>query len=566
MARTTHFIIGLLTAALLFGCGQATMADSGAENGAAYASKSGSSGGSSSSSGGSYYSADAGSSQGQPNPGFGTGAADQDGTGIGLKPGGAQDIGFFRQQVGAGKIPQPGDMKLTGWLNEHDTKLPSPDKKRTIDLHAMAAVVQGPNGNMEAALQLGFNSGKDLSDVDTQIALCVVVDRSGSMGGSRIAYVKAGLHKLLDNLPADTVLSLVSFSNTATTDWAPKTYGPADKAALKAKIDALKASGGTNLYDGLKLCGEHARKSNADDKGRRVILLSDGQPTKGNTKHADIVALAGQLQQQGVSVSSVGVGTGFNPKLMTEIAEQGDGTAWFLQNVKQAEDVFINDLITMLVPVGKDLKIAFEMAKGWKVTDIYGFDWVQDGNKVTVIGPAKPQDPVGSSSGGSSSGSSSSGGSGGEKHAMPTLFASNKNALVMVRIEAPAGLKAADVTDLALAKVQYSFALVKSDKTESYTEAVQVPGLVAIPDGGVAYFADPIVCRAFVLLHAGLALRDSVQHWADGKDKEAKATIETARKLIATHHKSIPAAIDLDPGLPDADKLLATLAGLFAGN
>ncbi len=410
------------------------------------------------------YGSDAGASadaaNGQPGT-IGGGAAENDQS-IGFKPGGAQDINYFRQLIEQGKLPAPTDMTLEGWLNEKDTKLPKANPDRTIDLHALAGVLkQAGQDKTEAVIQLGFNSSKSLAQVEAKVALTLVIDRSGSMKGSKLAYVKEGLHALLDNLPADTRLALVSFSTAAQTNWQPKLFNAkTDKAKVDQAIDQLVASGGTNLHEGLKVGAKHCLSADESYTFRRVILLSDGQPTSGLTSFSAIVGLSKQMRAKGVSISTVGVGTGFNPTLMTSIAQQGDGTAWFLKDAAHAKDVFLNDLETMLLPVAKDLWIKFKLAAGWKVGKIYGFDWVEKDSEVTITGPSKGQ-PVGTMPVDPDKPAPITGDNGGNKTALPTLFASKKNGMIMVSLIAPDGVEQALVNGLLLSTISYGYTIAK---------------------------------------------------------------------------------------------------------
>ncbi len=523
----------------------------------------------SSSHGGYNSGADAGSTSAGPGGQSGGGSAnpaDSD-EGIGFKPGGAQDINYFRQLVAQGEIPAPTDMTLEGWLNEKDTKLPKANPDRTIDMHALAGILQGPGQDKpEAVIQLGFNSSKSLAKVQAKVALTLVIDRSGSMKGNKIAYVKQGLHALLDSLPAGTRLSLVSFSTGATTDWGPKVFDAnSHKKEVGTAIDKLVASGGTNLHQGLKVGAEHCLSAGEEYTFRRVILLSDGQPTSGLTSFSAIVGLAKQMKDKGVSISTVGVGNGFNPTLMTTIAQKGDGTAWFLKNAAHAKDVFLNDLETLLLPVAKDLWITFKLAEGWKVDKIYGFDWVEEDGEITITGPSSgqpvgptPEDP--DNKGEPTTGEKDKDGN---KAALPTLFASKKNGMIMVRLIAPDGAEQKLVDGLLLSTIQYGYTIAKVETKESFEVPVNVPGITMVPDGGFAYFADPIVRRSFALLRAGLALVDAATAAGDGKKDDGIAALDAALNTLDAQAKKVPEAYDPAPGLADAVALLTELKELL---
>ena len=498
-------------------------------------------------------SADASGKSGGGVMGPASGASD---TGIGLKPGGPQDIAYFRMKVGAKQLPKPGDMTLEGWLNEHDTVLPKPDPARSVDLHAMAALLQ-PAGaaKPEVALQIGLNSGKSLADVSAKVALTLVIDRSGSMQGDKIAYVHAGIQALLAQLPVGTRLSVVSFSSDVRTDWPAKDWDLKDLPAITAKVDAITADGGTDFFGGLQEGLAQCKTAGADYAFHRVIILSDGQPTEGNTSSAAIIQLAAQAAKTGCSTSTVGVGFDFDPNLMNQVAQQGDGTAWFAQDAAHAKEVFLNDLETMLLPVASNLWIKFKLASGWKVDQIYGFDWVEKDGEITVTGPKKDAPAIPDP------------GTTTPPAALPTLFASKKNGLVMVRLLAPEGTQVEQLQGLLLAEISYGYALAKEKTQEQFTVPVSVPGVVAVPDGGWMYFASPIVRRAFTLLQVGRAL-DKATTLAVTDVAAAQAELDAATALVAEEKAAFSAeelaTYDLAPGFDDAAQLVAALKAAIA--
>jgi uncharacterized protein YegL len=482
--------------------------------------------------------------------------------GIGLKPGGAQDIGFFRLLLQNGKLPKPGDMTLEGWLNEHDTVLPPAEKDRLVSLHAMAAVVQPAGQPAQGILQLGLNSASSLADVQTSLSLTLVIDNSGSMAGAKIDYVRAGLHVLADKLPKGTRLAVFTFSEDAKLVFAGKVVQPEDLPTLHAAIDAIQATNGTNFHDGLLAGIQDCEGASSDFVQKRVMMLSDGAPTVGDTSVANIVALAGPSAKAGCSISTVGVGLDFSPALMTAVAQQGDGTAWFLQDLAAAKNVFVQDLETMLVAVAQKLWLQFTPAAGWKVQEIYGFEWVEKNGVVQITGPKKaasqpsvpgdpntqpdPTDPNA------------------PPIAMPTLFASSRNGLVLARLSGPASTDPLQVMNLEFASMAYGYTSSKDQAAAQFTAPVMVPGLVQIPDGGLAYFANAGVRRAWLLLMDGLTLQAAVQMASDAKPTDAQVLLAAALKRhdeqVVIMQADLPVYDASAPDLADAKALLLALS------
>ncbi len=498
-------------------------------------------------------------SAGAPNAG---GGADQ---GIGLKPGGAQDIGYFRLLLKSGQMPKPGDMTMEGWLNEHDTVLPAALKDRLVTLHAMAGVIQPAGQPAQGILQLGLNSAMSLQDVQTSLSLTLVIDNSGSMAGDKLNYVKAGLHVLADKLPKGTRLTMFTFSETAVLVFPGKVVQPEDLPALHAAIDAVQATNGTNLFDGLSAGIADCQSASSDFVQKRVMLLSDGEPTVGDQSLTDIEGLAGPSAKNGCSISTVGVGLNFSPTLMTGIAQQGNGTAWFLQDVEAAKNVFVQDLETMLVAVAQKLWLQFKPADGWKVLEIYGFEWVEKDGLVQITGPKKAAAQPGDQTGTPVTTDPTDPNA--PTVAMPTLFASSRNGLVLARLTGPASTDPLQVMNLTLASMEYGYTSSKDQTTAQFTSPVTVPGLSQVPDGGLVYFTNAGVRRAWLLMVDGLSLQAAVQMATDGKPDDAKALLDAAVKRhdeqVAAMQADLPVYDASAPDLADAKDLLVALTALI---
>ncbi|MBM4341758.1 MAG: VWA domain-containing protein [Deltaproteobacteria bacterium] len=562
-----RLLAATLATTALFGC--ASMAIDPAGGGTASSAQATQTGGG----GSSNYRGSADASSGAYNPGSagpakqgGTGsggAANAEDSGIGLKPGGAQDIAFFRSKLNAKQLPKATDMTLEGFLNEHDTMLPPASKDRVVSLHALGAAFQPAGGKPEAVIQIGLNSHKKLDDVQTSLALTVVIDRSGSMSGNKMTDVKAGLHEMVNHLPKGTRLGIVSFSSDVKTDYAPAIVGPDEAQKVHNVIDALVANGGTNIHGGMQEGHKHCFGAGAAFQNKRILFLSDGVATAGNTSAAAIVSLVKAAAAEGCSVSTVGVGFDFDVKLMTEMAQVGNGTAWFVQNSDHAKAVFVQDLETMLLPVAEKLWMKFSIGEGWKVQDIPGFEWVTEGKTVTITGTKKATQTT--EPGKPDPGTNPDPNAG--KVAMPTLFASKKNGIVMVRLQPPADLKPEAFQGLLLSTVQYGYSIAKTGASESYSVPVQVPGLFGIPDGGLAYFASPIVRRTFVVLHTGIDLFDACKLVEAGQKEAALAVLDAAVKRVDTQLAEGGAELatvdKFQPNLADAKALLGQLKALI---
>jgi len=79
------------------------------------------------------------------------------------------------------------------------------------------------------------------------IDVMLVIDRSGSMGGTLITDAKNAAKTFVDNTCSSDLVGLASFSESATLDIGLTT----DHNSIKTQIDALSTGGYTAIGDGI---------------------------------------------------------------------------------------------------------------------------------------------------------------------------------------------------------------------------------------------------------------------------------------------------------------------------
>jgi len=311
-------------------------------------------------------------------PGFGPASADAGaagappGTNISL--GGAQDFGYFRRLLADGIVPSSDAVDAAGFFAEHHTALPPPQCGERICLQAMLGVMSNLiNGNNCTLLQLGLNSPIVANQDDRPpLDLVVVVDVSGSMsGGDKIGFVREGLTQMVNELNDEDRIAVIKYSSDASIEF-PMSPLRGARNILRGVIDGLRPEGGTNIYAGLEL---GYRTAFADyDSGRqsRLILLSDGVATAGITDDETIFELSRRYNSEGMGLTTVGLGTDFNFRLMRGLAEQGDGNFYFVEHADAVEEVFTEELSYFTVPVAFDIELSLRPGTDYMLQRAYG--------------------------------------------------------------------------------------------------------------------------------------------------------------------------------------------------
>ena len=288
--------------------------------------------------------------------------------------GGGQDFAAFRDALAHNLIPGPTTLDSGGFFAEHYTSLPAPTCSDTFCLHALLSVA--PDlvlDGVRTLVQLGMNSSIDPDTVQKPpLDMVVVLDTSGSMADAgKIDFAKSGLLLLVDQLADTDRLTLITFSDSVHTLFGPATVG-GQRDALKAQINAIVAGGSTDIYDALKAGYLAALAGSVETEQRRLLFLTDGLPTAGDTATADILSMSESYNEQYVGLTSIGLGTDVDADLLRKLAEQGGGNFYFIEDPSAVMEVFTEELKFFVAPIAYDVELDLAGAPGFTVGDVFG--------------------------------------------------------------------------------------------------------------------------------------------------------------------------------------------------
>ena len=189
-----------------------------------------------------------------------------------------------------------------------------------------------------------------------------MIDRSGSMRGQRITQAKVAATLAVEQLEPHDIVSIIAYDTEAEL-LVPATKVK-DKEKLLQAIQAIEVAGSTALYAGTQLGGEQVRHYLDRERVNRVILLSDGIANVGPSSVNDLYELGQSLGSEGIAVSTIGLGLGYNEDLMAQLAASSDGNHAFVEHPDQLAHVMRQELKDALAVVAQDIKITVTFADG----------------------------------------------------------------------------------------------------------------------------------------------------------------------------------------------------------
>lgn len=378
-----------------------------------------------------------------------------------------------------------------------------PDKPRTLNLMAR------------------FSAGKvSRSPARRPLNLSLVIDRSGSMAGQKLDYTRQAAQFLVQNLTSQDILSIVLYNDKVETLLSPEHVQRKD--AINQRIASISAGGTTNLSGGWLEGCQLVSQNYDESRLNRVILMSDGLTNRGVTATEELVSLAQQKHEGGVSTTTMGLGGDFNEDLMMALASAGGGAFYFIESPEVTPAIFQEELRGLLNVVGQNLSVRFEPETGVSIKQQLNAYPAQanDGQTVFRLGD---------------------------------IFADEVKALVL-EIDLPAYRPTGDESQ-KIATLRFEYDELDGGHTERRVVDVAVHVTV---ESGAAIVPHADVNQSVLLLSAARARREAIIAADKGHYEAAAALLREAAERLASS--------TVDPRLLEERNALILQADEFARN
>lgn len=216
------------------------------------------------------------------------------------------------------------------------------------------------------------------------VNLSLVIDRSGSMEGDKLKYAKDAMEFVIKNLNANDSVSVVQYDNVV--EVVASSAKLKNKELLYHKIRHISARNNTNLSGGMLEGYQQVNSSKEKGVVNRVLLLSDGLANEGITDEDQLQDIARyKFSEEGIALSSFGVGADFNENLMTKLAEYGGGNYYFIGNPDKIPEIFAQELDGLLAVVAQNNQVEINFPSDTvKFSQSYGYPCTTNGDRLLV--------------------------------------------------------------------------------------------------------------------------------------------------------------------------------------
>ena len=258
----------------------------------------------------------------------------------------------------SGRLPPPDAVRIEELTNYFRYDYAGPTDDRPIAVHAELA--PAPWRPEHRLLRIGIQARTIETERLPASNLVFLLDVSGSMRpANKLPLVKRAFQLLVEQLRPEDRVAIVVYAGAAGEVLSSTPGG--EKAKILAAIDRLQAGGSTAGGAGIQLAYAVAEKNLLPGGNNRVVLATDGDFNVGVSGEGELIRLIEKKRESGVFLTIVSVGEGnLQDRKMEQLADHGNGNYAYIDNILEAQKVFVQELGGTLHTVAKDVKIQVE--------------------------------------------------------------------------------------------------------------------------------------------------------------------------------------------------------------
>jgi Ca-activated chloride channel family protein len=176
---------------------------------------------------------------------------------------------------------------------------------------------------------------------------------------NKLPLLRKSFKLLLDELSQEDKVSIVVYAGAAGLVLPPT--NATEKNKIMKALNDLEAGGSTAGGEGILLAYKTAKEAYIKGGNNRVILATDGDFNVGTSSTSSLVELIEEKRKDDIYLTILGFGMGnYKDGRMEQISNAGNGNYFYIDNIKEAEKVFVKEMRANMFTIAKDVKIQIE--------------------------------------------------------------------------------------------------------------------------------------------------------------------------------------------------------------
>ena len=126
-------------------------------------------------------------------------------------------------------------------------------------------------------------------------------------------------------------------------------------------LNRIESGGSTAGGEGIELAYSLAKRNLIEGGNNRVILATDGDFNVGASSSSALVSLIEEKRKDDIYLTICGFGMGnYKDSNMEQISNAGNGNYFYIDNIREAQKVFVKEMRANMFTIAKDVKIQIE--------------------------------------------------------------------------------------------------------------------------------------------------------------------------------------------------------------
>ncbi len=265
-----------------------------------------------------------------------------------------------RRFLRSGRLPPLDAVKIEELVNAFTYDYAAPAANAAAPLQTNLEVAAAPWAPEHRLVRVGLKA-REMSVAERAPAnLVFLLDVSGSMNrAEKLPLVKEAMRLLIGQLREQDRVAIVTYAGQS--GLALPSTPVSERRAIIAALDELSAGGSTHGSSGIHLAYDVAKANFVVGGVNRVILCTDGDFNVGTTGLGELERLIEAKAESGVFLTGLGFGTGnYQDDTLELLANSGNGAHGYIDSVREARRLLVEQVNGTLATVAQDVKIQVE--------------------------------------------------------------------------------------------------------------------------------------------------------------------------------------------------------------
>lgn len=264
-----------------------------------------------------------------------------------------------RSSLSRGQLPPTQAVRIEELINYFPYDYAGPDAGEA-PFRPTVSTFQTPWNIDTQLVHIALQGQMPALDDRPPLNLVFLIDTSGSMNDPvKLPLLKQSFRLMLDQLRPEDEVAIVEYAGSAGQVLAPT--AASERTTILQAIQSLGAGGSTNGQGGLQQAYAVADAMKTDGEVNRVILATDGDFNVGINSPDALKDFIAAKRETGTYLSVLGFGRGnLDDATMQALAQNGNGTAAYIDTLSEAQKVLVDQLSGALFPIAGDVKVQVE--------------------------------------------------------------------------------------------------------------------------------------------------------------------------------------------------------------